>query len=78
VAEAITSIAAPTLVIWGDRDRLVTAPVIDGLGIRRDDWVVHVFSDIGHAPMLECPGEFVAIVESWYAGDLPTEATPAA
>jgi pimeloyl-ACP methyl ester carboxylesterase len=69
INEAIAAITAPTLVVWGDRDLLVSAYVIDGLIARRSDWTRHVFTGIGHAPTLECPEKFVKVVADWYAGE---------
>lgn len=65
VTRSIEAIEAPTLVVWGDEDRLVGRPVIDGLTARRPEWDLHVFEDIGHVPMLECPDRHLRVLERW-------------
>lgn len=65
VSDAIDSVEAPTLVLWGVEDRLVGRPVIDGLRSRRPDWDVHVWEDCGHVPMIEMPEAFVDVVHRW-------------
>ncbi|MBW3561355.1 MAG: alpha/beta hydrolase [Actinobacteria bacterium] len=64
---AIDSIDAPTLLLWGDDDRLVTGHVIAGLVERRPGWDQHVFGGVGHAPMVEAPDEFATVVDGWHA-----------
>lgn len=64
---AVDAVTVPTLLLWGDADRLVSPHVIAGLVERRSDWDQHVFGGIGHAPMLEAPDVFVEVVTSWYA-----------
>jgi pimeloyl-ACP methyl ester carboxylesterase len=76
IGEAIAAITAPTMIIWGDGDLLVGQHVIDGLLSRRSDWHLHVFPAKGHAPMIECPTEFLEVVHRWYAGEVP-DASPA-
>lgn len=64
---AVNSIVAPTLVLWGEVDKLVLETAIDGLRERRTDWSFHTFPDIGHVPMLETPDEHLAVVRDWLA-----------
>lgn len=54
------NIKVPSLVIWGDKDRLldVSAAPIWGTGIR--DSTVLIFQDIGHMPQFEVPKESAA------------------
>ncbi|MEX1177625.1 MAG: alpha/beta hydrolase [Nitriliruptor sp.] len=67
---AIDRVAAPTLLLWGDADRLVGRAVIDGLVDRRPDWDLHVFDGVGHVPQLEAPDGYVEVVTRWLrAGD---------
>jgi pimeloyl-ACP methyl ester carboxylesterase len=74
VEKAIASITAPTFVIWGDADLLVSGRVISGLVARRAEWHRHDLADIGHAPMLECPDDFVRLVLDWYRDAPPADA----
>jgi pimeloyl-ACP methyl ester carboxylesterase len=62
---AVDRISAPTLLLWGDRDRLVGRPVIDNLTDRRPDWPLHVFETVGHAPQVEVPREYLEVVGRW-------------
>jgi pimeloyl-ACP methyl ester carboxylesterase len=69
---AIDGIAAPTLLVWGDADQLVGRPVIDLAAARRPDWDVHTFETVGHAPMIEAPGDYLSVVTDWLdRGALP-------
>lgn len=75
IDRAIEAIEAPTLLVWGDADRLVSGHAMAGVMSRRDDWTRHDFDSIGHAPMLECPERFIDVVSSWYdspAAEIPT------
>ena len=64
---AIAQIRVPTLLIWGDRDELIplehgqaAARVIPGARLV-------VLNDIGHIPSVECPAEFVRVVDEFAA-----------
>lgn len=74
--KAIDEVEAPTLLLWGDADRLVGQPVIDGLVARRPDWELHVFEGVGHVPQLEVPDDFLDIVAEFLTADV--DATAAA
>ena len=76
---AIDAVEADTLVLWGDHDALIAGPVIDALRARKPHWDLHVFPEVGHAPMLEAPDDFVKAVGAWLdtgsalAGGAPLE-----
>jgi pimeloyl-ACP methyl ester carboxylesterase len=61
----IRAITAPTLVVHGDRDRLVPVSLARAATRRRKDWTLEVFDDCGHVPMIEQPDHFVAVVADW-------------
>ncbi|NNK92345.1 MAG: alpha/beta hydrolase, partial [Acidimicrobiia bacterium] len=61
----VRHIMAPTLLVHGDSDQVVPPLAADYLAEIRTDWTYHVFSDTGHVPMIECPDEFLALVDSW-------------
>jgi pimeloyl-ACP methyl ester carboxylesterase len=65
LSRAVQAVEAPTLLMWGDGDQLVGRPVIDLTAARRPDWTLHVFSDVGHAPMIEVPDDYVRVVTGW-------------
>lgn len=58
----IHRIQAPTLVIWGDADRLVPPSYAEDFRSRLRDARVEVLSECGHMPMFEKRAEFVALV----------------
>jgi pimeloyl-ACP methyl ester carboxylesterase len=62
IRDRLSSITAPTLVVWGADDALV--PVRDAweFGELIPDARVVVFEDTGHVPMLERPDAFNALV----------------
>jgi pimeloyl-ACP methyl ester carboxylesterase len=64
-AEMVKRIDVPTLLIQGDRDRLVPRRGVDRLAALRPDWRYRVFKDAGHAPQLEAPRPFLKVVRSW-------------
>ncbi len=73
--DRLERIECPTLVVWGDRDRLV--PVrdadrfVEAIG---DNSRKLVYADTGHVAMLERPGRFNADVEAFFAEDAPEPA----
>ncbi|MFN8616553.1 MAG: alpha/beta fold hydrolase [Dehalococcoidia bacterium] len=60
--EAATTIAVPTLLVWGEQDELI--PLRVGLaGVEAiPDARLHVFRDVGHIPSVECPNEFARVL----------------
>lgn len=71
---ALANVAAPTLLLWGDGDRLVGRPVIERVRQRRPDLTYVELAGVGHAPMMEVPDRYVAAIAAWLDG----EATSAA
>ncbi len=69
VLRAVDEVAAPTLLLWGDRDRLVGRLVVDRMRARRPDWDVHVLEGVGHVPMMEVPEVYLELVTRWCADD---------
>ena len=63
----IQQVAAPTLLLQGDGDRLVPVASARNVASLRPDWEYHEFEGAGHVPMLEVPGEFVEVVGDWLA-----------
>jgi pimeloyl-ACP methyl ester carboxylesterase len=61
----IRAVRAPTLVIHGDRDRLVPISLARAAARRRPEWTLEVFDDCGHVPMIEQPERFVAVTAGW-------------
>lgn len=65
---AVARIDAPTLVLWGDQDRLIRRPVIESIRRLRPDWPVQELAGVGHAPMMETPDDYLRSVAAWMAG----------
>jgi pimeloyl-ACP methyl ester carboxylesterase len=65
MAPDIRAVRAPTLVIHGERDRLVPLSLARSTIRRRRDWGLEVFDDCGHVPMIEQPERFVSVVCDW-------------
>ena len=63
--DALDRITSPTLVVWGDRDRLIGRPVIDRALARRPDIASVELDGVGHVPMLEAPDRYLAAVTAW-------------
>ena len=73
--ERLEQIECPTLVVWGDKDRLV--PVRDAdrfVGTIGSNARKLVYKDTGHMPQLERPGRFNPDLEEFLAEDQPEPA----
>jgi pimeloyl-ACP methyl ester carboxylesterase len=65
VIRAMDAVAAPTLLVWGDADRLVGWPVIEHARRQRPDWSLEIMETVGHAPMVEDPRGYLEVVRRW-------------
>jgi pimeloyl-ACP methyl ester carboxylesterase len=63
-------VTSPTLIVHGDRDRLVPVAAARALAARRPEFALKVIDDCGHAPQLEVPQEFLAAAVPWLAATL--------
>lgn len=63
--QAVEDVSAPTLLLHGSRDRLVTAGGIAAVARRRPDWTTISYDDLGHIPMLEAPHRLADDIEQW-------------
>jgi pimeloyl-ACP methyl ester carboxylesterase len=70
-ARRVASIAAPAVVVHGDRDRLVDVASARWLIRQRRGWQLAVMEGIGHVPQLEAPDRFMQIVGDWLATNSP-------
>jgi pimeloyl-ACP methyl ester carboxylesterase len=68
------SVAAPTLIIHGDRDQLVPLAAARALAARRPEFAIQVIDDCGHLPQLEVPDQFLAAALPWLAATLAARA----
>lgn len=55
----------PTLLIWGDRDRILPATHLAAARRQFPDAQVHLFTDTGHMPQIERPDEFAELVTAF-------------
>ncbi|MFA9444404.1 alpha/beta fold hydrolase [Egicoccus sp. AB-alg6-2] len=69
LVKAIDDIVVPTLVVWGEADRLVGRAVIDHLADRRPDWELTSLPAVGHVPMAEAPDDYLAAVAGFLSTD---------
>jgi pimeloyl-ACP methyl ester carboxylesterase len=66
-------VAAPVLVVHGDRDRIVPVSISKAVAARFG-WEVEVLPGVGHVPMMEVPDEFVRVTRAWLASHQPAAA----
>ena len=55
VRAELERIVAPTMVVWGDQDRLIPRRLVDGLMELHPAWAFRAVNDIGHLLPLEAP-----------------------
>ncbi len=72
-ASTYARVTAPVLVVHGDRDRLVPVSYSRAIA-RRYGWDLEVLPDLGHAPMLESPEDFVRVTLGWLEQQQPAAA----
>lgn len=65
VLDAMRRVASPTLLVWGDEDRLTSRASIDDWTAQRPDWNLVVLHRVGHAPPFEVPAEYARTVIDW-------------
>jgi pimeloyl-ACP methyl ester carboxylesterase len=74
---AMASIAAPVLLIHGERDRLVPVRAARRVARRNPDWTLETLPGVGHVPQLEAPDAVAGLMIAWlgkHAGEHPDEA----
>jgi pimeloyl-ACP methyl ester carboxylesterase len=67
VRERLPEIACPTLIVWGDADRLIPVGDADVFAELITNSRKVVFADTGHMAMLERPAAFNALLEEFLA-----------
>jgi pimeloyl-ACP methyl ester carboxylesterase len=76
--DRVPEIAAPTLIVWGDRDRLVPLSSAHLYEDAIEDATMVVYDRTGHVPMIERPERFNADLRAFIAdvrvGEEPEEA----
>jgi len=61
----ILEVRAPTLLLHGDHDLVVSLAASEAVASLRPDWDFRVLADTGHVPQLERPDSFVEVVDGW-------------
>jgi pimeloyl-ACP methyl ester carboxylesterase len=67
---AMAAIAAPVLLVHGDRDPLVPVTAARATSRHRPSWGYVELRDVGHLPQLQAPDELAALLLEWI-GALP-------
>lgn len=65
--EMIRAIGAPTLVLQGLDDPIVSRSSVERLCYLRPDWTLVQMSDTGHTPQIDAPVRTADVIESWLA-----------
>jgi pimeloyl-ACP methyl ester carboxylesterase len=66
IARAIGRVVPPTMIIHGERDRLVPAPVARHVAEQRPDWRVEIRPGVGHIPQMEDAPGTAALIIDWF------------
>jgi pimeloyl-ACP methyl ester carboxylesterase len=61
----IRDIIAPTLVVQGIEDHIVSPTAVEWMCTLRPDWVLIQMEDTGHTPQLDAPIRFAGVVQPW-------------
>jgi pimeloyl-ACP methyl ester carboxylesterase len=61
----IRAISAPTLVVQGFSDHIVSPTAVENVCSLRPDWKLVQMPDTGHTPQMDAPLRFLAEVEPW-------------
>ncbi len=59
------AINRPTLLIFGEHDRLVPVAAGRAIAERRPDWAFRVHPDLGHVPQIEDPAWTARMIREW-------------
>lgn len=62
---AVDNVQAPTLLLHGAHDRLITAVGVKALATKRPEWTHITYDDLGHIPMLEAPKRVASDIDAW-------------
>ncbi len=68
IRRRLPEIACPTLIVWGDRDRIVPVRDADVYAEMIPDSRKVIFEDTGHLAMLERPAALNALLEEFLSG----------
>ncbi len=69
----IRDIEAPTLVIQGEEDPIVSPHSVEWMCSLRPDWTLVMMEDTGHTPQIDSPIRTLSVLEPWLAQRLKRE-----
>lgn len=69
VRSELDRIQAPTLVLWGKRDRALPRALVQDLRQARPTWAFDDLPGIGHLLPWEAPATYVKLVQAWIQSD---------
>jgi pimeloyl-ACP methyl ester carboxylesterase len=69
----IRDVRAPTLVIQGIADRVVSRTSVEWLCWIRPDWTLIQLEDTGHTPQIDAPIRTAGVIASWLQSRLSRE-----
>ncbi|MFH8586116.1 alpha/beta fold hydrolase [Streptomyces celluloflavus] len=64
---AVEALDIPTLVVWGDRDRILPAAHLTHAATALPRARTHLFARTGHLPQIERAAEFAALLDEFWA-----------
>jgi len=65
----LPDIAAPTLALWGDSDRVLDISCGSAFVQRIDQCQLTVLPCVGHLPMIESPGDTAQLLRDFWASN---------
>jgi pimeloyl-ACP methyl ester carboxylesterase len=68
VRAELARIEAPTLVVWGDHDRVIPRRLVDELMEAHPAWTLRAVDGIGHLLPVAAPQLYVDLVADWMSG----------
>jgi pimeloyl-ACP methyl ester carboxylesterase len=72
----ILAIEAPTLVVQGLSDHIVSPTAVEWLCSLRPDWDLVHLDDTGHTPQMDAPHRFVDVVRTWLSEPTKERSAP--
>lgn len=73
--EMIRGVKAPTLVVHGVADPIVSPTSVEWLSSLRLDWKLVQLADTGHTPQIDAPVRLMAVMAPWLEAHLKQEMT---
>jgi pimeloyl-ACP methyl ester carboxylesterase len=66
----IRAVKAPTLVVQGVADPIVSSQSVEWLCSLRPDWSLVQMEDTGHTPQIDAPMRLLGVVQPWLEANL--------